>query len=116
MNREIRFKSMGADTDVDADDYGRPVLANMPGGMVTAAGYTTLVSDDSGEWQVVVTMTGRQDGRIAWTVLLVQVDDLVRIETGLSTYAATHDELNRAIARLTAMAGWIEPLNKFTTE
>lgn len=104
---QVRFGAF--DTIGDLDDL-RPQLQHVDA-KVTQCNYSIVVS--SAEWELVVMFTGRQDGRFAWCVLLVQVDDNIRHLNGLTPYATTHDAVNTAILQLTRSAGWIVPLNLF---
>lgn len=77
----------------------------------TETDYSFIVS--ASEWEVVTTYTGRQDGRMAWQVALVQVDGNVDTLKGLDKYAEAADKINAAIFQLTRAARWIQPLNAF---
>lgn len=81
------------------------------GARITCAGYTTTVEDSSGEWQLVLVATSRQDGRTAWLLALVQVDGNVTHLQGLDGTDVVHDAVNRAALALTRAAGWLQPLN-----
>ena len=77
---------------------------------ITRTSYTEIIEDYSGEWQIVLIATSRQDGRVAWSATLVEVDSETSTLSGLTEYDKVSEVVNKAINSLTQK--WSHPINQ----
>ena len=68
--------------------------------------YGCVVSDY--EWSLVIQFTGRQDGRVAWTAVLTEIDGDSQASSGLCKEVQFLNHLAAAVTRLTER--WINPI------
>lgn len=74
--------------------------------------YATVITDKDKEFEFVVVVTHRQDSKVAWLVVLSQVDDTIHMINGINASNGIHKQLNSAIHYLTVASKWVVRLNQ----
>lgn len=94
---------------IEIGDDLRPKVEGPDRMTANPAGYGFVVTDDSGEWALVVQFTSRQDGKTAYGMLLTQVDDSVKFRSGQCKTEHLGNVIHRLLYHITSH--WLDPIN-----